>query len=353
MRVLVTGASGNAGTALLNRLHSDDAITELRGLCRRPPAPAGPYAGVDWFAADLACDSSPAVLREAIRGVDAVVHLAWQIQPGHNIALQEAANVEGTRRVVEASSDALLVVASSVGTYAPAIDDIPVGESWPTTGIATSSYSRQKAAVETLLDEYEGGGRRIARVRPGLVFQHEAGGQIGRYFLGPWVPTSILRSGRLPVLPAPRDLRLQVVASDDLADAYARILTRGATGAFNVAAPPVLRVPELSAALSARPINIPWNTLRRVVELTFRAGLQPTEPGWLDMARQVPVLDTSRAEDELAWSARTTAPQAFSNLVDGLGCGTGTSSPAMRPRAHPLVRIGQALRGRAGTRRRP
>lgn len=35
MRVLITGATGNVGTSLVERLAADDTVTEIVGLARR------------------------------------------------------------------------------------------------------------------------------------------------------------------------------------------------------------------------------------------------------------------------------------------------------------------------------
>jgi len=52
MRVVITGASGNLGTALLRRLRADGH--ELVGVSRRrPPPDVEPYAGVRWYPLDL------------------------------------------------------------------------------------------------------------------------------------------------------------------------------------------------------------------------------------------------------------------------------------------------------------
>jgi uncharacterized protein YbjT (DUF2867 family) len=50
MKVVVVGASGNVGSAVLRRLAREPAVTEIVGIARRvPDAAAGePYAGVDW-----------------------------------------------------------------------------------------------------------------------------------------------------------------------------------------------------------------------------------------------------------------------------------------------------------------
>ena len=57
----------------------------------------------------------------------------------------------------------------------------------------------------------------VLRFRPGIVLQPEAAAEIARFFLGPLVPTSLLRPSLVPVLPWPRGLRIQIVHADDLA----------------------------------------------------------------------------------------------------------------------------------------
>ncbi|HEX7744161.1 MAG TPA: NAD-dependent epimerase/dehydratase family protein, partial [Micromonosporaceae bacterium] len=222
MRIAITGASGNAGTALLHRLRREPDV-QVRGFARRPPLPGAgdPYDGVDWHALDLGDDATPERLGTWLRGVDVVVHLAWQIQPSHHRDRLRRTNVTGTRHLLAGMRSAgvtKLVYASSVGAYAPGPKDRLVDESWPTTGVERCGYSVDKAAVEALLDEAERAdtGLRITRLRKALVFQHDAGAEITRYFLGPLVPVSLLRAGRLPLVPANRRLRAQVVHADDV-----------------------------------------------------------------------------------------------------------------------------------------
>jgi UDP-glucose 4-epimerase len=149
MRVVVTGATGNVGTALLRTLADEPRVREVVGVARRRPEWHVPK--VTWTAADVAGDE----LEPVMRGADAVVHLAWLIQPSRDERTTRAVNVEGSRRVFEAAITAgvpAIVHASSVGAYAPGPKDRAVDESWPTTGIPTSFYSRHKAAAERLLD---------------------------------------------------------------------------------------------------------------------------------------------------------------------------------------------------------
>src|SRR3954471_5228170 len=104
MKVAVTGASGNVGTALLRRLTAPSAgVAEIRGLARRQPPDVAPYDRVRWFSADLGAPASEEVLAGFLDGVDAVVHLAWALQPGRQPDRLRRVNVEGTRRVMRAA----------------------------------------------------------------------------------------------------------------------------------------------------------------------------------------------------------------------------------------------------------
>src|SRR4051794_41962926 len=95
--VAVTGASGNVGTALLRRL-AGSGVAEVRALARRQPPDVAPYDGVRWHLADLGEVASEQVLAEFLDGVDAVVHLAWALQPGRHPEMLRRGNAEGAPR---------------------------------------------------------------------------------------------------------------------------------------------------------------------------------------------------------------------------------------------------------------
>jgi nucleoside-diphosphate-sugar epimerase len=112
MRIVVTGASGNVGTALLRRL----------------------AAAADEYGTDKR-------LRHICEGADCVVHLAWGFQPtrneeylhrvgvGRTTALLRAADADGVRQFVHMSS---------VGAYAAGAHGRAVDETWSTDGIDSS-----------------------------------------------------------------------------------------------------------------------------------------------------------------------------------------------------------------------
>jgi nucleoside-diphosphate-sugar epimerase len=344
MRIAITGASGNAGTALLRRLQAElsrhPGSLELTGISRRlPDTTAEPYAGVTWHLLDVGAEQDKPLLEAALQGVDAVVHLAWQIQPNRDLEQLYRTNVNGTRNVLAAAKAAgvkQVVCASSVGAYSKAPKNRRTDETWPAGGMPGSHYSRHKAEQEKLLDEFEAAepGIAVARLRPALIFQPDAGSEIGRYFLGRVIPRLLPGRLRIPLLPAPDDLIFQAVHADDVADAYWRAVDQRASGAFNIAAEPVLTPQELARILGARRIlPIPMGLLHALVGLAWRLRLIPTDSGWIDMAAGAPVMDTHRARRILGWEARTSSVDAVKAVLEGMGRGKGVSpSPVLKPR---------------------
>jgi UDP-glucose 4-epimerase len=344
MRVLVTGATGNVGTSVVDALTADAGVEEVVRLARREPSehPSGTrFVSADVTSTDLAA---------LFRGVDVVVHLAWLIQPGRDERVTHRVNVTGSERVFRAVAEAgvpALVYASSVGAYSPGPKDRAVDESWPTGGIPSSFYSRHKAAVERLLDrlELEQPGLRVVRMRPGLIFQARAATEIRRLFLGPFLPRRLLRSSLVPIVPDIDRLRFQAVHTEDVADAYRRAALGEARGPFNLAADPVIGPPQLAEMLGARRVKVPARALRAGAAVSFALRLQPTEPGWVDMGLGVPVMDTGRARSELGWVPRHTGTEALRELVDGMRAATDRDTPPLAARTGGPARIRELLTG--------
>jgi UDP-glucose 4-epimerase len=328
VKVVVTGASGNVGSQVVRALRAPTPGDEVVGLSRRVPE-AGQLS-VEWRAADIVADD----LTAHFAGADAVVHLAWVLQPSHDLATLQAVNVTGSARVFSAVAEAgvpRLVYASSVGAYSGAPACEMVEESWPTDGVPSSSYSRQKAYVERLLDVFECRHPEVAvaRLRPGLVFQAPAAEEIRRYFAGPLLVNRLVRPRALPVLPWPRGLSFQAVHAEDLGAAFAAAVHAGARGAFNLAADPPLDGDVLAERFGARRTGIPLALLRWAAAGSFLCHLQPTEPGWLDLAAASPLMSTAKARADLAWQPARSSLDALDQLLEGLRRAEGFPTPPL------------------------
>src|SRR4051812_39592497 len=348
MRVVVVGASGNVGTSVLHALAGDPGVDSVLGVARRLPAINFPKT--DWAAADITRDP----LEPLFFGADAVVHLAWLIQPSRKLDVTRATNVDGSARVFRAAGRAgvgALVYASSVGAYSPGPKDRAVDESWPTDGIESSFYSRHKAEVERLLDSFEQEfpDVRWVRLRPGLIFKAEAAEEIRRYFIGPFLPSPLVRRPLIPVVPDVQRLRFQAVHSLCVGEAYRlAVVNENARGAYNVAADPVLDPDELAEVLGARKVPVPAVALRAAAAAAWRARLTPTPEGWLDMALAVPIMDTTRIRTELGWEPRRSATTALRDLLNGLRDRSGADTPPLTPDGSGPLRVRELLSGVGG-----
>jgi UDP-glucose 4-epimerase len=94
MKVVVTGATGNVGTSVVEALGQRTEVEQIVGLARRRPSwqpPKTRWEGADILTSDLA---------SLFAGADAVIHLAWAIQPSHDIETLQ----RSTSRAAAASS---------------------------------------------------------------------------------------------------------------------------------------------------------------------------------------------------------------------------------------------------------
>lgn len=327
MRVVVTGATGNVGTSLVEALLADRAVDDVVGIARRPPDRPAP--GVHHVSADLAVDD----VTDHLRGADAVVHLAWLFQPTHSPLVTWKANVEGSARLFDAVAAArvpTLVHASSVGAYSPG-PGLTVDESWPTHSVPTAGYGREKAYVERVLDTFEARHPevRVVRLRPGFIFKRAAATAQRRIFLGPLMPGWLARPGLLPLLPLPPQLRFQALHSEDAAEAYRLAVRRDVRGPFNVAAEPVLGGHQIAEVVGARYVPVPGPLVRGALAAAWHAHLVPADPKLLDLVLGLPLLDTTRAATELGWTPRWTGAAALGEMLEGLSAGAGGPTPPL------------------------
>jgi nucleoside-diphosphate-sugar epimerase len=141
--VLLTGATGLIGSRLLPRLA--EAGFDCRALVRRDadlPPGTSPVHG------DL---GDPSSLRDAVEGIDAVVHLAALFRTGDDDAIWRA-NRDGTRHLIDAvkanAPQARFVMASTSNVYDA--DALRPGRE-DDNATPTAAYPASKLAAEALL----------------------------------------------------------------------------------------------------------------------------------------------------------------------------------------------------------
>ena len=336
MKVVVVGASGNIGSATLRELTAEgrhDVVAVARRLPDLPDSDAP--ASVDWHSADVSRDD----LDDVLAGADAVIQLAWKFQPTHRPQETWETNAVGTRRVLDAvrrQQVPAVVCISSVASYSPLdprAPDRPVDESWPTDGASPAAYCREKAYVERVLDAFEADsdGTRVVRVRPAFVFQRSAATEQRRIFGGALLRPWMLDHRFLPGVPLPAGLRLQAVHAEDVARALVAAVERPVNGAFNLAAPGVIRRRELGELLGVPTVEVPRALVSAALEVGWLARVIPVPGTLADAVYALPLLDPSRALAELDWRPQHTAEEALAAFVDGARHSAGSTLPPLRP----------------------
>ena len=345
LRVVVVGATGNLGTSVVRALGDDPKVTEIVGVSRRTPTWSPPKT--TWAKADIGGDAD---LAGIFRGADAVVHLAWLFQPTHRPAITWRTNVLGSLAVFRAAARAgvpALVHASSVGAYSPGPKDRAVDESWPTHGWPEAAYCVEKSYLERALDAYEQQHpqMRIVRMRPGFLFKTSSASEQRRLFAGPFVPQRLVRPGVVPIVPDLPGLRFQTLHTDDAAEAFRLAATGTAHGAYNLAAEPVVDATVLAKLLGARAVRMPTAPLRTALAAAWHAHLLPASAQLFDAVLRLPLMDVTRARQELKWSPRTTADEAVGEFLAGLREKAGEDTPPLASRLAGGGRMRELLTG--------
>ena len=330
MKVVVVGATGNVGTSVVEALAADPAVTEIIGVARRIPSSWQP-AKTRFETADVRSSQ----VAQHFGGADAVVLLTWAFQPTHQPLTTWDINVLGGMNVLQAAADAgvgTVVYASSLAAYSPGAGQ-HVDESWPTHGMPTAAYGREKAYLERYLDAYElrHPEIRVVRMRTCFIFKRSSASEQRRIFAGPLIPRALLRPGRLPIVPLPAGLRFQAMHGDDAGEAYRLALLSDARGAYNVATDPVIDGEALGKLMEARTVQIPKQAVTAAMAGAWRLRLIPSDESLLKMFLSLPTLDSGRFRAELGWQPKHSGVDALREVMEAMAEGAGGPTPPLDP----------------------
>jgi nucleoside-diphosphate-sugar epimerase len=333
MHIIVTGATGNVGTSVLEALAREARVRSVTAIARRIPSLK--VAKTFFVSGDVAEES----LGPLFEGADAVIHLAWQFQPERYSDELWSTNVLGSRRVFDAVRQAgvpKLVYASSFAAYSARRGAAPVDESFATTGVSASTYSRHKVEVERRLDEFEAKNPRISvvRLRPCLTLKRGAASQILRRFTGPLLPRYAFGQVARNVARQLANSGAQVAHTSDVANAYRNAVFRDVRGAFNIAPREAADDRTFVVGPSA-----PESAVLLAAAVAFRLGLRSGKRSFMDLSMQCPSLDDARARTELGYSPRYRADEVIAEVLTGLRDGAGLDTAPLGATSRPIAQF--------------
>lgn len=291
MRVLVTGASGVFGRDVVRRLalHGHEVVGLSRSRPDRlPPGMAG------YRAADI---RDAAGVADAVAGMDAVVHLAWNLVPNKDVAITRSIDLGGTRNVVDAMNRhgvKRLVFASSVMSYGCNPDNpARLTETSPQRPDPESPYSLHKVEAEQMITA---AGLDALMIRAGTVIGRQADNLIAENFAA-------------PVLPGVRGYTntMQFVHPEDVGRFFAQAVGERWSGPVNLAAPDTVSMREIAGLLGRRYVEFSRAGLERAVAGLWRTGIGDLDPGSFRGLLWFPIVDTARLEElgfRCGWSSR-------------------------------------------------
>ena len=324
-KILVTGATGFVGSALLRKLQQRESVVAL-GLCRTLPADVVESL---FAVGDLADADLPAVLQ----GVDVVIHAAARAHVMPDTASDpltefRRSNVEASLNVARQAAAAgvkRFVFISSIGVNG-------FNRDWPYTELDAvnphDAYSISKheaeQALQTLCAEQ---GMELVIIRPPLVYGPNAPGNFGK-LIG-------LCSKSIPLPFGSINNRRSMVYLGNLVDFILRCATHPAAAnqVFLVSDRHDLSLAELIGgirkAMGRKPalLPVPVGLFRLAGRLTGKQAVVERLVGDLQV-------DSSKAHELLGWQPPYTVEQGLAATVAGMpsaeSAGSGRSLPLLR-----------------------
>jgi len=319
----ITGIGGLLGRALVARLRAPAAgsiqrivgldvvdldLAHLLGAAGTADAALAPdLAGAPDVELHVADVRDPRIV-EVLRGVDVLVHLAFQMDPIRDLDAMRAINLDGTRNVLTCAREAgvrRVIYLSSVVAYgAHADNDVPLTEASPLRGQPGLPYAEHKREVEDWLWPWHaaGDGPALTVLRSAAVF-------------GPGVQNFLTRVLELPALPMlPDPPPLQFVHVDDVVGAIVHAIATDLDGAFNVAPDGWLEMDQVVALVGRPTFDLEPDVMRRLVDRAYRLGIGELTPAVVELFQQPWVMANDRLR-RTGWAPTRTNEEALLDTV--------------------------------------
>jgi UDP-glucose 4-epimerase len=324
MKYLITGGSGYIGGRLIELL-TQRQDTEVVNLDLRPPAVARP--GTRFVQMDIR-DRGMRALLEAERP-DAVVHLAFVLNPIRDEHKMYDIDVNGTENVLNAATAAgvnQLLVASSTTAYGAFPDNpVPLTEEHPVRGLPGYEYARDKTEIDRLCQLWaaKNPDRLMTIVRPTIVF----GPNVDNYIVRFWSASPFF-----PLLDG-LDPDWQFVHEEDVVEAISRLLLEQRAGIFNLTGDGTIKLSECARLAGLKTRKISTRLYKRIAKTAWALHLPKVEapPGQIDFILYPWIASNEKIKAELEWTPRYTSRETFEITMRAKGILAGGGEKIVAP----------------------
>ncbi len=304
MRYLITGGSGYIGGRLTDVLVEREETEGIVNVDVNPPAKT--HQKVEFVKGDVRDSAQIRKLLEH-HEVDALVHLAFLLNPIRDEAMMYDVDVNGTEAVLRAAAEAgtkqVLVTTSATAYGAFADNPKPITEDWPVRGVPDFSYARDKTEADRLCQLWAGNhpDRVMTIVRPCIV-------------LGPNVDNYIVRTWNNSPFPLPDgvDEDVQFVHEDDVATALIKLLDEKAPGAYNLAGDGTMKWSETAEIAGLKTREMPMKRAKRLLGTLWKLRFPRAEapPGNIDFIRY-PWVTSNEKLKGIGWTPEHDSRETF------------------------------------------
>lgn len=308
-RILITGAAGGIGQALLAEMPDGHEIlaTDIR-------PPAGLPPGAEYRSLDVRGNDPDEVIGDW--KPDVVVHLASIVTPpkGSTREFEYSVDVEGSRNVLDACiahGVRRIVVTSSGAAYGYHADNpVPLRETDALRGNEEFAYAHHKRLVEEMLAMARRDHPALEQVvlRVGTVLGEGMENQITALFRRD--PLLGIRGSDSPFV---------FIWTRDLAGILLRAATDGPPGIYNVAGDGALGTRDLAAILGKKVRWLSPSLLKLALGIAKPLGLSRYGPEQVRFLQFRPVLDNARLKAEFGYVPEKTSAEVFDLWRKGAG----------------------------------
>ncbi len=306
MRLFITGISGYLGGVVLRALEDEPAVESVVGVDLRPPAAAPDK--LEFHRVDV---RDLAGIREAMRGCDAALHMAFILDEIRDKEKTYDININGSRNVFHACLDTStpwLIQVSSMAAFGAHPDNpFPLREEDYPRGDYRCYYSYSKAEIEHYLfrlqQQHPEFG--VTVLRPCVIVGRNMDNTISRLF-----------SRRMALSMRGSDPHTQYIHEDDLAEAVRLVLLHKAKGIYNLTSDDTISFSQMARRAGMFAPAVPAQLVCDLADIAYRLRLSPISSHWMNMFRHSMVGSNDKIKRELGWRPSYTSAQLFDLVLE-------------------------------------